>query len=84
LLRWGAGAGVVCGAHETPLEYAARLRGAVGAVQQPIDVLVTAFNAHAYRAAGPSSPELRRARGALRRLRSPALWPARVRWWLRA
>jgi hypothetical protein len=83
LVRWGDRSGVTCRPSETPLEYAARLAGAMSAAQQPIDELVAAFNAHAYGRAGVSSPELRRARSALRRLRSPAMWSARARSWLR-
>jgi hypothetical protein len=83
LLRWGDHTGVACRSSETPLESATRLGTAVSGARRPIDELVAAFTAHTYGPAGLTSHELRRARSALRKLRSPMLWPARARSWLR-
>jgi Domain of unknown function (DUF4129) len=80
LRRWGARSGLVARPAETPLEYGRRLKQRVPDAAGEIEVIVTEFCECAYAGAreGPSQ-----ARAALRRLRSPALLPQRIRSWLR-
>jgi hypothetical protein len=74
LLRWGERTGLPRAAHETPLEYAARLKRHLVVSGADIDLIVATFNLHVY--AGPlrDPRALARAAEALRRLHSPRLW----------
>lgn len=83
LLRWGRQSGLPRRPSETPLEYARRLRRRLPRAESAIDVIVLAFNAHAYGPGRCDLAALEHARQALRRLRSPRLWPARAASWLR-
>ncbi|MET0386748.1 MAG: DUF4129 domain-containing protein [Polyangiales bacterium] len=81
LLAWGRHTGLPVRASETPLEYGRRLQRQVTRAGANIDPIVALFNAHVY-GSDPSAELARAARQALRRLRSPRLWPQRVAAWL--
>jgi hypothetical protein len=74
LLRWGERTGLPRAAHETPLEYAARLKRHLVASGPDIDLVVATFNLHVYAGALRDERALTRAAEALRRLHSPRLW----------
>lgn len=78
LLRWGRRSGLPKHPSETPLEYARRLKRHVGNAGSEIDAIVQAFNLHVY-GHMDTSQQSRNLRRALRALRSPRLWPARLR-----
>jgi hypothetical protein len=84
LLRWGARNGSPKRPSETPIEYGRRLQQQLDGTSAEIDQLVAAFNAYVYGHASADPASLTRARRALRRLRSPRLWPKRLRLWLKS
>jgi hypothetical protein len=83
LLGWGRRSGLPPRAADTPLEYGQRLKLRLSGVSGEIDVVISVFNARVY---GPELDRdaVRQAHLALRRLRSPRLWPQRLAAWLAA
>lgn len=81
LLRWGDHTGLPSRRAETALEYGRRLQLQVPEVEREIDAIVAVFNGYAYGSAAEQPGALRAARSALRRLRSPRLWPRRFVLW---
>jgi hypothetical protein len=79
LLKWGRRSGLRHRPHETPREYAERLKAQRLDVNAPIDLIVSVFHSHVYGQSEVDELQMTRARRALRRIRSPLLWPARVR-----
>jgi hypothetical protein len=81
LVSWGRRNGSPKRPSETPIEYGRRLKQQLHGVSAEIDLVVAAFNAHVYGHASFDRLSLNHARRALRRLRSPLLWPKRLRLW---
>lgn len=79
LLTWGRRSGLPKRRSETPLEYGYRLKQQLGTVTEEIDSIVSSFNLYVYAQTPCDGQALTRARRALRRLRSPFLWPRRAK-----
>jgi hypothetical protein len=82
LLIWGARSGVPHRAPETPGEYGLRLRDRFPSVGAEIAMLVDLFNQEVYGERPAEGGRLQQGMRARSRLRSPRLWPSRVRSWL--
>jgi hypothetical protein len=82
LLSWGRRSGLRHHSHETPTEYAERLKATPLGVADRIDVIVSVFHAHVYGQVEVDPEQVTRARRAMRQLQSPLFWPARLRTWL--
>jgi hypothetical protein len=78
LLVWGRWSGVVRRPSETALEYACRLAARFPAMRDDIVSVVEAFHREVY-GGQRGGTDVTAARSALRRLRSPSLWPARLK-----
>jgi hypothetical protein len=81
LLRWGSHCGLAHVPNETPLEYGSRLLRHFPMLSHEIAVIVDLFNQAVYGDVDPDAEQLTTARHACRRLRSPFLWPSRIRTW---
>jgi hypothetical protein len=81
LLRWGAHCGLPRIPNETPLEYGSRLGKQFPDLGNEIASIVDLFNRTVYGVMDPDSKRLTTARLAWYRLRSPFLWPARLKTW---
>ncbi|MBI5446521.1 MAG: DUF4129 domain-containing protein [Deltaproteobacteria bacterium] len=79
LLGWGRWSGVPRGATETAREYERRLTRSFPALTGEFGAIIEAFHREVYAACPPEAAAFRSARSALRRLRRPCLWPARVK-----
>jgi hypothetical protein len=79
LTSWARRSGIEARPHETPLEFSARLRRHLPNVHAEIDAIVRALNLHLYAPTSQPLLTLRLERKALRRLRSPRLWPRRFK-----
>jgi hypothetical protein len=78
-LRWGRYSGLPRCTDETPREYGERLKRRFPEVAEEIGAIVGAFNLEFYGGAHLDTLEIGRTRLALSRLRSPLLWPSRLR-----
>jgi hypothetical protein len=82
LRRWGTRSGIAPMAAETPLEYSARLQRRFPSVGGEITELVGLFHREVYAEQPWNRACLAAGRRARARLRSPVLWPCRLRSWL--
>ena len=83
LLKWGRRSGLPHILSETPSEYGSRLKRRFPAVMQDLELIVGAFNEQVYGEMNLNERQLTMTHFAWRRLRSPLLWPTRVRTWFR-
>ena len=81
LLRWARRSGFPNVRSETPLELGARLDARFPALKPQIEVIISAFNQEVYGERVLSGMQLATARSAWRTLRSPLLWPSRLKTW---
>ncbi|MDF1554477.1 MAG: DUF4129 domain-containing protein [Deferrisomatales bacterium] len=82
LRRWGTRSGIAPMATETPLEYSVRLQRRFPSVGGEITELVGLFHREVYAEQQWDRACLAVGRRARARLRSPRLWPSRLRSWL--
>ena len=82
LLRWGSHCGLPHLPNETPLEYGSRLLQHFPMLNKDIPLIIDLFNQNVYGVIDPDLKQLVAARLAVRRLRSPLIWPARVKTWI--
>jgi hypothetical protein len=82
LLQWGRHSGLPRFLSETPREYGTRLENRFPRVRREIDSIIEAFNREVYGEMALKQQELESARHGWRRLRSPLLWPPRLKTWL--
>jgi hypothetical protein len=83
LLRWGRHSSLARSVSETPHEYGSRLKHRFPVLGTEIESIVQAFNEEVYGEITLSESQLTIAQSAWRKLRSPFLWPTRVRAWFR-
>ncbi len=83
LLVWGRHSGISHSPSETPFEYGLRLRDRFPVLKTEIESIVVAFNEEVYGETILDDHQLTSARSAWHRLRSPLLWPTRVKAWFR-
>ncbi len=83
LLDWGRKSGLPSSPSETPVEYSWRLGQVFPVVEKEIRSIVEVFNEEVYGEITVNPQNLAASRTALRRLRSPALWPTRLKTWFR-
>jgi len=81
LLRWGAHCGLPRIPNETPLEYGSRLGKEFPNLGNEMASIIDLFNQTVYGLMDPDLQRLTTARLAWYRLRSPFLWPARLKTW---
>ncbi|MBW1766607.1 MAG: DUF4129 domain-containing protein [Deltaproteobacteria bacterium] len=81
LLRWGSHCGLPRTPNETPLEYGSRLAQQFPGLRNEIILIVDLFNQTVYGVIDPEAEQLTTARLAWYRLRSPLLWPVRLKTW---
>lgn len=81
LLRWGSRCGLPHVPCETPLEYGSRLARQFPGLNHEIALIIDLFNQDVYGNLDPDPNQLANARLAWRRLRSPRIWPARLKAW---
>ncbi len=79
LTSWGARSGCARLPCETPLEFGARLRCCFPLLKNEFAVIINAFDEEAYAGSTLSSERLGTIKAAMRRLRSPAYWWARLK-----
>lgn len=79
LSRWADHSGLPRIPCETPLEFATRLMDRFPAMKTEIDCITDLFNEETYAERAPSNANLRRGHRAWHRLRSPVLWPSRLK-----
>lgn len=79
LQAWGRASGLRHDASETPSEYGNRLGRRFPAIANEILLIVRMHDEAVYGCLPPDRHRLSRARLAIRRMRSPRLWPARFR-----
>lgn len=79
LQSWGRRCGLKREAQQTPREYAEFLTRRFPREAPDIDAIVTAFQRQVYGELRLAPGEIEAARSAWRRLRSPMLWPSRLR-----
>jgi hypothetical protein len=78
LLRWGRFSGLSHAVFETPKEYANRLGHCFPQIEKEIRLIVHLHDEAIYGCVSPHSHQISRARLALRRIRNPLLWLARI------
>jgi hypothetical protein len=78
LLRWGEYGGVARDKNETVREYARRLCGCFPAAKPDIVLIADLFERAVYAGQQLDCQQLSRADRAMRRLRHPSYWPARI------
>jgi hypothetical protein len=81
LLRWGSRCGLPHLPNETPLEYGSRLLRHFPMLSKDIPLIIDLFNQTVYGVTDPGMKQLAPVRLAMRRLKSPLIWPARVKTW---
>lgn len=81
LLAWGRHSGFSHVISETPREYSLRLRNRFPRLEKDVEMIVEAFNREVYGEEVLDQGQLRVARRAWRRLRSPRYYPSRVKSW---
>jgi hypothetical protein len=79
LLRWGRFSGLSHAVFETPKEYAIRLGHRFPQIEKEIRLIVHLHDEAIYGCISPDSHQISRARLALRRIRNPLLWFARIK-----
>ena len=79
LLRWGRTSGLEYTGFETPSEYGTRLGNRFPRVEKEIETIIHLHDEAIYGLAAPDNQQLSRARRALRKLRSPFFWLARLK-----
>lgn len=79
LMAWGAMSGLALVPSETPREYGSRLIEKLPAAAEEIHIIIAAHNVSIYGGMIDQATQLQRAWSAYRRLRSPRLWPARMK-----
>jgi hypothetical protein len=79
LLRWGRFSGLNHAVFETPKEYAIRLGHRFPQIEKEIRLIVHLHDEAIYGCISPDSHQISRARLALRRIRNPLLWFARIK-----
>ncbi len=79
LLRWGKHSGFPNVASETPLEFGTRLTYHFPRLKNEIDVIINGFNNEVYGQICLSEEQQMQARSAWYTLRSPVLWPQRLK-----
>jgi hypothetical protein len=82
LLRWGRRSGIPNRSSETPLEYGCRLKQQFSTVTNEIDTIISLYNLHVYSQKSYNERILVQARRALKKVKSPRLWPRRTKTWL--
>lgn len=83
LLNWGKRSGLAHRQTETPLEYSLRLIHHFPVVQSELLLISDFFQREIYAEQGLNSQQFHQARSALQRLRNPALWASRIKFWFR-
>lgn len=78
LLRWGNTGGLKHEHNETPLEYSDRLGSTFPRAQSEITLIINLFQQETYAEQVVDKEQFYKAQSALKRLRSPLLWPARL------
>ena len=78
LLRWGNIGGLKHEHNETPLEYSDRLGSTFPRAQSEITLIINLFQQETYAEQVVDKEQFYKAQSALKRLRSPLLWPARL------
>jgi hypothetical protein len=79
LLRWGRFSGLSHAVFETPKEYAIRLGHRFPQIEKELRQIVHLHDEAIYGCISPDSHQISRARLALRRIRNPLLWFARIK-----
>jgi hypothetical protein len=79
LLRWGRFSGVHHAVTETPKEYGIRLGHQFPRIQNEIDLIIHIHDEAVYGCLRPGGRQISRARLAMRRIRNPLLWFARIK-----
>jgi hypothetical protein len=79
LLRWGRFSGLRHTVFETPKEYAIRLGHRFPQIEKEIRLIVHLHDEAIYGCISPDDHQISRARLALRRIRNPFLWFARIK-----
>ena len=79
LMAWGAMSGMALVPSETPREYGSRLIEKLPAAAEEIHIIIAAHNVSIYGGMSDQATQLQRAWSAYTRLRSPRLWPARMK-----
>jgi hypothetical protein len=79
LLRWGRFSGLKHLVSETPKEYGIRLGYRFPQIEKEISLIIHVHDEAIYGCISPDSHQISRARLALRRIRSPLLWLARIK-----
>ncbi len=79
LMAWGAMSGLTLLPSETPREYGSRLIEKLPAAAEEIHIIITAHNVSIYGGVSDQATRLQCAWSACRRLRSPRLWPVRIK-----
>ncbi len=79
LLRWGRTSGLEYTVFETPKEYGIRLGDRFPQIETEIGLIIHMHDEAIYGLASPDYQQLSRAKRALRRLRSPLFWFARLK-----
>ena len=79
LSGWAWRSGISRRPNETPLEFYLRLAGYFPALNKEIYIITTAFNREFYGEAVLGKAEIALAGKALRKLRSPGIWPLRLK-----
>jgi hypothetical protein len=80
LLRWGRFSGLRHAFFETPKEYAIRLGHRFPRIEEEIRLIVLLHDEAVYGCISPDRQQISRARLALRRIRNPRFWFARVKY----
>ncbi len=79
LMNWGAVSGLPLAPSETPREYGRRLIKRLPAVTDEIELIIAVHNASVYGGRTGQGERLHHAWAACTRLRSPRLWPVRLK-----
>ena len=79
LVRWGRYSGIARHVSETPLEYGTRLTRLFPVLHDEIVIIIDAYHDEVYRSVAPDRESFKTAKAALRRMRSPRLWPGRLK-----
>jgi hypothetical protein len=81
LRTWGVRSGIPPRANQTPREYGFRLKKRFPSLAEEIETIITLYHHEVYGGRMIEASFLAPGRLALRRLRSPRFWPARVQSW---
>jgi hypothetical protein len=79
LIRWGRFSGLNHAASETPREYGIRLGYRFPRIAKEFRHIINLHDEALYGCISPNKHQISRARFALRKIRSPLLWPNRIR-----